>query len=72
MNKPITDLYLVAYLQVKGNKLQKSEKKERKTLFYFEGDVSEEIQKYFNHQVLVDPLSLAEALRSLKSFVKME
>jgi hypothetical protein len=68
--KPIIDLYLVAYLQTQGHKLVKYEKNERKTLFYFEDVVKQEIDKYFNHQALVDPLSLSEALRSLKSFVK--
>lgn len=72
MTKPITDLYLVAYLQVKGFKLAKSEKKERRTSFYFEADLSEEITKYFSHQALVDPLAFSETLRSLISFVKME
>jgi hypothetical protein len=73
MSKPIVDLYLVAYLQVKGFKLLKSEKKDRKTLFYFEkDDLSDEINKYFNHQTSVDPLLLSETLRSLKSFVKMD
>jgi len=72
MNKPITDLYLVAYLQVKGYKLAKHEKKERRTSFYFEEDLSEEIMKYFGHQAVIDPLAFSETLRSLISFVKME
>ena len=55
MNRPITDLNLVAYLQVKGFKLQKSEKKEKKTLFFFEEDITDEIDRYFSHQTLVDP-----------------
>ena len=70
--KPITDLYLVAFLQVKGYKMSKSEKKDRKTTFYFDDAVNDEITKYFAHQSLVDPLAFTESLRSLKNFVKME